>query len=150
MAQQDLDREETRAKDRIAELDVRLVQFAADIEREKKLAADADAALARLAGEEETIRAEAQQSAERRSGADARVAEASSALAADEKVFSDLTTALAALTAQRQQYETAAREHGERVVRLNGEIDAIEAELATLRSGDSAPVAAAVEGAQRR
>jgi chromosome segregation protein len=148
VAQQDLDREETRAKDRIAELDVRLVQFAADIEREKKLAADAEAALARLAGEEETIRVEAEQNAARRSGADARVAEASSALAEADKVFSDLTTALAALTAQRQQYESAAREHGERIARLNGEIDAIEAELAALRSGDSAPVAAAVEGAQ--
>ena len=63
VAQQDLDREEARAKDRIAELDVRLVQFAADIEREKKLAADAEAALARLAAEEETIRAEARENA---------------------------------------------------------------------------------------
>ena len=69
-------------------------------------------------------------------------------LAAAEKVFSDLTTALAALTAQRHQFENAAREHGERIARLNGEIDAIEAELATLRSAENAPLAAAVEGAQ--
>ena len=48
-----------RAKDRIAELDLRLVQFAADGEREKKLAADAEAALARLAAEEDGIRKEA-------------------------------------------------------------------------------------------
>jgi len=148
VAQQDLDREETRAKDRIAELDVRLVQFAADIEREKRLAADAEAALAKLGAEEETIRAEARESAGRRSGADARVAEAAASLAAAEKVFSDQTTALAALTAQRHQFETAAREHGERITRLNGEIDAIEAELATLRNSDSTPLAAAVEGAQ--
>ncbi len=57
VAAQDLDREETRAKDRIAELDLRLKQFAADGEREQKLAEDAQAALARLAAEEETIRA---------------------------------------------------------------------------------------------
>ncbi|HTQ84254.1 MAG TPA: chromosome segregation SMC family protein, partial [Pseudolabrys sp.] len=148
VAQQDLDREEARAKDRIAELDVRLVQFAADIEREKRLAADADTALARLTAEEETIREDARANADRRGGADARVAEASAELGAAEKVFSDLTTALAALTAQRQQFENAAREHGERIARLNGEIDAIEAELTTLRSADSAPLAAAVEGAQ--
>ena len=59
VALQDLDREEARAKDRIAELDLRLVQFAADGEREQKLAADAEAALARLAAEEDTIRKEA-------------------------------------------------------------------------------------------
>src|SRR5690348_4839505 len=61
VALQDLDREEQRAKDRIAELDIRLVQFGADIEREQRLAADAEQALARLAAEEETIRAEARE-----------------------------------------------------------------------------------------
>ena len=45
VALQDLDREEQRAKDRIAELDLRLAQFAADVEREQQLAADAEAAL---------------------------------------------------------------------------------------------------------
>jgi len=148
VAQQELDREEARAKGRIAELDVRLVQFAADVEREKRLAADAEAALARLAAEEETIRAEARENAGRRSGVDARVEAASTELAAAEKVFSDHTTTLAALTAQRQQYENAAREHGERITRVSGEIEAIERELATLQTGDSAPLAAAVEGTQ--
>ncbi len=57
LAMQEIDREETRAKDRISELDLRLVQLAADIERERKMAADAEQALQRLAGEEETIRA---------------------------------------------------------------------------------------------
>jgi chromosome segregation protein len=148
VAQQDLDREEARAKDRIAELDVRLVQFAADVEREKRLAAGAEAALARLVREEETIREEARANAGRRSGADARVAEASTTLSAAEKVFSDLTTALAALTAQRHQFESAAREHAERIAKLGGEIDSIERELATLKSANNAPLAAAVEGAQ--
>jgi len=55
IASQDLDREETRAKDRIAELDLRLVQFAATASAKQRLAADAQAALARLAAEEETI-----------------------------------------------------------------------------------------------
>ena len=148
IASQELDREETRAKDRIAELDLRLVQFAADAEREQKLAVDAQAALARLAAEEETIRTEARESAGRRSGVDAKVAEADGELNATEAVFSQLTTALADLTAQRNQFENAAREHNERVARLAGEIETIERELATLHSGESAPLAAAVEGAQ--
>ena len=72
VALQDLDREEQRAKDRIAELDLRLKQFAADSEREQQLAADAEAALAKLAAEEDGIRKEARESAGRRSGVDAK------------------------------------------------------------------------------
>ena len=49
--------EETRAKERIAELDRRIIQLGHDIERERQLAADAEAALARLAAEEEILRA---------------------------------------------------------------------------------------------
>ena len=148
VALQDLDREEARAKDRIAELDLRLKQFAADGEREQKLAADAEAALAKLAAEEETIRKEARESAGRRSGVDAKVAKADGELTAAEKIFSDLTTALADLTAQRHQFENAAREQGERMARIAGEIAEIERELATLKSGDHAPLTKAVEGAQ--
>jgi len=139
----DLDREEARAKDRMAELDLRLKQFAADIEREQRMAADAEAALARLAAEEETIRAEARESAGRRSGVDARVAEADAALNAAEKFFSELTTALADLTAQRNRFENAAREQVERVTKLTAEIESIERELSTVHGDTSA----AVEGA---
>ena len=123
------------------------MQFAADGEREKKLAADAEAALARLAAEEDTLRKEAAESAGRRSGVDAKVAAADGELNAAEKIFSDLTTALADLTAQRHAHENAAREQGERVARITAEIAEIERELATL-SADHAPLAAAVEGAQ--
>jgi chromosome segregation protein len=148
VALQELDREEQRAKDRVAELDLRLKQFAADIEREQRLATDADAALERLSAEEESIRAEARESAGRRSGVDARLAEAEGELNAAEKVFSEVTTALADLTAQRSRYENAAREQSERIEKITGEIEAIERELSTLHGGGSAPLAAAVEGAQ--
>ena len=148
VAQQELDREEARARDRIAELDLRLVQFAADIEREQRLAADAEQAIARLAAEEQTIRAEARESAGRRSGVDARVAEADSELTGAEKIFTDLTTALADLSAQRGRFENAVREQSERISRITSEIDAIERELATLHSAENAPLATAVEGTQ--
>jgi chromosome segregation protein len=151
VAMQDLDREETRAKDRIAELDLRLVQFAADGEREQRLAADADAALARLASEEETIRAELSESAGRRSGVDARVAEADGELSTTETIFSELTAQLADLTAQRHQLEHAAREHGERAARLAVEMAEIERELTALQAADGpdlAALTAAVEDVQ--
>ena len=148
VALQDLDREEARAKDRIAELDLRLVQFAADGEREQKLVADAEAALARLIAEEEALRKEARESAGRRDGVDAKVAKAAGELNAAETIFTDLTKQLADLTAQHNQFENAAREHGERITRITSEIAEIERELATLKSADNAPLAAAVEGAQ--
>ncbi|MBV9955030.1 MAG: chromosome segregation protein SMC, partial [Pseudolabrys sp.] len=148
LAREELDREEARARDRIAELELRMVQFAADAEREKKLAADAEAALTRLAGEEAQLKREAHESASRRTGVDARVAEAEKTLREVETIFGQLTAELADLTARRQQYETAAREQDERATRLAGEIAEIEREISSLRASDTAPIAAAVEGAQ--
>jgi chromosome segregation protein len=148
VALQDLDREEARARDRIVELDLRLVQFAADTEREQRLAADAAQAIARLASEKESIRTEAKEGAARRSGIDGKVAEADADLGAAEKIFTDLTTALADLSAQRNRFENAAREQNERVSKVSSEIGAIERELATLQSADAGPLAAVVEGAQ--
>ena len=148
VALQDLDREETRAKDRIVELDMRLVQFAADTEREQRLAADAEQAIARLTAEEETIRNEARESAGRRSGIDAKVSAADTELQAAEKIFTDVTTALADLAAQRSRFENSAREQSERIAKISSEIGAIERELATLQSADSGPLATLLEGAQ--
>jgi chromosome segregation protein len=148
VASQELDREETRAKDRIAELDLRLVQFAGDAEREQRLAADAQEALTRLAAEEATIRAELQESAGRRSGVDARVAEADTELKTAEQVFSELTARLADLTARRNQLEAATRQHSERATRLEAEMAQIESELAALQQAggpDLAALNAAVE-----
>ncbi|MBX6328306.1 MAG: chromosome segregation protein SMC [Pseudolabrys sp.] len=148
LARQDLDREEQRAKDRLAELDMRRRQFAADIERERALAADAETALARIAAEEETIRRHAHEQAARRSGVDAKVAEADASLHAAEKVFADLTAALADRTAQRQRFENALREQDERLARLADEIAAIEHELTTLHGDAGGAPNAVVERAQ--
>lgn len=152
VAMQELDREEQRAKDRIAELDLRLVQFAADSEREQKLAADAQAAIERLDAEEETIRADARDNAGRRSGVDARVEEANGALSSAEKIFAELTARLADLTAQRNQLETAARQHGERAAKLEAEMAEIAREVDALKATDGPDLAAltvAVEDIQR-
>jgi chromosome segregation protein len=148
LAQQELEREEARARDRIGELETRLVQLAADAEREKRLITDAEEALARIASEEETIRREAQESAARRTGVDDRVAEADAALSAIEKVFAELTAELAEVTAKRTQYESAARNHGDRATKLQGEIASIEQELASIRGAETGPIDAALVNAQ--
>ncbi len=150
-AMAELEREEQRTRDRLAELDMRLKQFAADSDREQKLAADAQEALARIAGEEETIRREAHDNAGRRSGVDAKVAEADADVGSAEKIFGDLTAKHADLTARRNQLEAAVRQHGERAAKLERELGDIEQELAALQATDGpdlAALTAAVDAAQ--
>ena len=151
VARETLEREEMRAKERIAELDQRLIQLDADIERERGLVNDAQAALGRLAAEEEALRRESEANARERAGADARVGADDEVLAAAEKTFAELTGTLADLTARRNQLTRVVREQAERASRLEAETAAVEAELATLNpegGPDLGALAAAVEEAQ--
>ncbi len=136
IARETLEREEARAKERIGELDRRLEQYAADLQREHTLAADAEAALDRLGAEEKTLKAEAQASAARLTGVNGRVAAADAALAASEKSFAELTGAFADLTARRNQLQAALRDHEQRAARLEAELANIEAGLAATGSGE--------------
>ena len=54
----------------MGELDRRLSQFAADIEREQRLSSDADVALTRLDAEDAALKDEIKRSVELRSGVD--------------------------------------------------------------------------------
>jgi len=153
-AREMLDREEARAKERVTELDRRLTQFAADIEREQRQLSDADVALARLEAEDGELKDEIKSRVEKRSGADERVSEAEATLAAAERTFSELTTALADLTAKRNQFESNVRTHRDRLARLDQDIANVESEVAKLAAetggfGDLDALAAAVESAQQ-
>ena len=77
-----LDREEERAKERVAELDRRLTQFAADIAREQQQTSDAEVALQRLDTEDAELKEEIKSRVEKRCGVDERVSEAEATLAA--------------------------------------------------------------------
>ncbi len=132
IARETLEQEETRAKNRMVELDQRLIQLAADIARERQQAADAEAALARFAAEEETLQRETSSTAEKRSDADRRVADAQTVLAAAEQTFGELTSTLADLTARRNQLQAAIDSQSERRQRLDSELSGVEAELAQL------------------
>ena len=153
-ARETLDREESRANERMAELDRRLIQFAQDIEREQRLAADAAAALERLAAEEAGLAQDADGVATREAAVAERVTGAEAELATVEKAFSELTSALADLVARRNQFERAVAEHGTRLTRLEGQIGEVDGELASLArpdnsSPDLAALAAAVGDAQK-
>ena len=151
VARETLEREETRARERMAELDLRLVQLAEDAERERQRLSDAEAALERLAAEETTLKAEAQAAAARRSGVDERLAEAEAVLGNAERKFGELTGAMADLTAKRHQLETAVREQTDRAARLEQQIAEIAGEhskLAGAQGPDIAALGSAAEAAQ--
>ena len=138
IARETLDREEERARERLAELSRRLTQLNDDIEREKQLATDSEWALNRLAAEKEALTGDLQAGADKRGAIDARVGEADTVLAASEKNFGELTGALADLTARRNQLDSGAREQDERLAKFEREIAEVEAELAKLAAAGAA------------
>ncbi len=149
-----LDREEERAKERVAELDRRLTQFSADVAREQQQAADAAVALQRLDTEDAELKEEIKSRVEKRSGVDGRVSEAEATLTAAERLFSELTTTLADLTAKRNQLEGNVRTHRDRLARLDQDIANVERDEQKLaeetgRLGDLAALANAMDTAQR-
>src|SRR5262245_42477423 len=152
-AREQLDREEERAKERVAELDRRLQQFAGDIAREQQQASDADVALQRLDTEDAELKEEIKSRVEKRSGMDERVSEAEATLAAAERMFGELTAALAELTAKRTQLEGGVRTHRDRLARLDQEIAKVQADEQKLSEetghlGDLDTLAATMETAQ--
>jgi chromosome segregation protein len=140
-ARDQLEREEARAKQRIGELERRLVQLTADIERERKQSVDAEGALTRLAAERETLAGESEASAERRASVEERAAVAAEALSANEKIFADLTASVADIGARRTQLDAAIRDNETRRARLERELSQVTAEL----DGLMAEVAKAVD-----
>src|ERR1700758_796780 len=153
-AREMLDREEERARERVAELDRRLTQFSADVAREQQQSADADIALQRLDTEDGELKEEIKSRVEKRSGVDERVSEAEATLAAAERLSSELTTVLADLTAKRGQLEGNVRTHRDRLARLDQEIANVQSEEQKLAQetsghGDLATLAGFMETAQQ-
>jgi chromosome segregation protein len=153
-ARETLDREEERAKERVAELDRRLTQFSADIAREQQQTSDAEVALQRLDTESSELKDEIKSRVEKRSGVDGRVSEAEATLASAERLFAELTTVLADLTARRNQLEGNVRTHRDRLARLDQDVANVEREEQKLAQetsglGDLTALAAAMESAQQ-
>ena len=136
VARDALEREEARARERIGELDRRLEQFAADLARERTLAADAAAALDRLDAEETSSGPKRRRA--RHSSAASTIAwhKPRQPLPYRKNRLPSLTGALADLTAQRNQLQTALHDHAQRAERLKAELANIDAGLAATGSGE--------------
>lgn len=96
-----LDSEEGRLAETRRDLEARLNQAASDLQKEHARAADAEGAVARLAAEEEAIRAAADGEDEARDDADQAVEAAAVGVAAVEKDLSRLMEEVAAADAER-------------------------------------------------
>ncbi len=132
LARETLEAEEKRAREREAELERRMAQFAGDLEREDALIADAAGVMDRLAAEDSALAAEG---AEADAGAArAREAEASAARrsASAESALAEAQTAASDLNARRRALLGAVEEEGRRLARLEAECAGVERERATL------------------
>jgi chromosome segregation protein len=132
LAREALEAEEKRAKEREAELDRRLAQFAGDLQREESLIADAAGVMDRLAAEEaalaeQGVRADedAVQAREAEQDAERRLASAESTLAEAQAAASDLA-------ARRRALVVTLEEEGRRLTRLEAEYSGIERERSAL------------------
>jgi chromosome segregation protein len=134
-ARDQLEGEERRARERMAELDRRIAQLDGDLAREKALGADAEGVMARLAAEEAELAATGEGAKAAEAAAAAAVTAAEATLAAAEKSFSEATSALAEIVARRNQLERSIRDAGERLMRLEGQLGEIDAETARLEAG---------------
>jgi chromosome segregation protein len=126
IARADLDREETRARNRVDELDRRIAQLTQDLERERALGVDAAEVLARLEREEAALRDETQNDQGGEEFLRARLATAEQEHAASERAFGEATVALAAYAARREQLDRAIAEQTARLEKLEAEIAAID------------------------
>jgi len=150
LARESVENEEARARERMNELDRRLLQLAEDIERERRLADDASAALSRLAAEEDGLQQEMKAGEAQRAGVTEQIAQIETQLSASEKELDKLTGTLAELTAHRHAFTAAMREHSERMARICAEIAAVEAERRELEDAEHADLAALAKEAAIR
>lgn len=126
--EEQLEAEERAVASQLADLERRLVQLTADLERERRLLAENASSIDRLAKEEAALASEEEGGAVRRSEAAERLATAESSLARSEKLGAEAQASLSELRARRQQFEREASEALTRDSRLGEEFSRVERE----------------------
>lgn len=129
-----LEKEEERARAKMAELERQLETIGQDLSRESGLARDAEAALERLTAEHNTL-------SEARAGESERVDEAlttanqaQGVLRAEEEALGALTQRAATLNAKRSSLSREIREGEERLARLDNQLNTHGQERQTLEA----------------
>jgi len=132
IARNELDAEERRVKERLQDLERRLVQLAEDIRREQSMVSENDEVLERLSEERAELLEENEMVQERTESAREKVAEAEEAVRALETELSELTAAEARASAERRQLERAVADSRQRADRLVAQAQDAQQALADL------------------
>lgn len=145
---ENLDAEETRARDQARQLTARLEQITQDIARERHLMSDTSEALERLNAEEEDLTAQNASQTEAHESARTAVADTSEALQAREAELDALSQEAAALVAERQSLERAIGHAEQRISKLTSHLEEISRERDTLADAEEKKAAIAQQGAE--
>ncbi|QDG79089.1 chromosome segregation protein SMC [Labrenzia sp. PHM005] len=132
IARNDLDAEERRIKERLQDLERRLVQLAEDIRREQSMVSENDEVLERLSEERAELLEENEMVQDRTETAREKVTEAEDVVRGKEGMLSELTAAEARASAERRQLERAVAESRQRADRLVSQAQEAQQALADL------------------
>ena len=132
IARNELDAEERRVKERLQDLERRLVQLAEDIRREQSMVSENDEVLERLAEERAELLEENEMVQERTESAREKVTEAEDAVRTLETGLSELTAAEARASAEQRQLERAVLDSRQRADRLVAQAQEAQQALADL------------------
>src|SRR5580658_1017007 len=132
LAREALESEEKRARERLAELERRIAQFAGDLTREEALIADAAEVMNRLKAEDAALGERGAQADEAAAQAREREESAERLLASAESELAEAQAAASDLNARRHALGAAVQEEGRRLARLEAECAGVERERAAL------------------
>lgn len=132
LARKEVETEQERVRDAQAEVERRLLQLEADLEREAQLAHDASEALARLQAEKDeltlAVSSHGEEEAALQSAVEAQIAKVQT----KEGELQEKTEKVASLEAQKNGLERSIAEAESRIARLNDRIAKAEAERSQL------------------
>ncbi|MBV8848122.1 MAG: chromosome segregation protein SMC, partial [Methylobacteriaceae bacterium] len=131
-AREQLEAEEQRVRERMAELERRIEQLGRDLERERALVEDAAGVTSRLEAEDAELVSAGEVAGAQEETARARVAASSEALATAEAALTEAQTALADAKAKRAALEAALGEARERLARGEAELTRVDTEFALI------------------
>ncbi|PVB63041.1 chromosome segregation protein SMC [Labrenzia sp. 011] len=132
IARNELDAEERRVKERLQDLDRRLVQLVEDIRREQGMVSENDEVLERLTEERAELLEENEMVQERTESAREKATEAEDAVRGLETQLSELTAAEARANAERHQLERAVADSRQRADRLVAQAQEAQQALAEI------------------
>ena len=132
IAKTQIEEEAGRIRGRQSELERRLQQLDADIQREERMVSENAEILQRLADEEAELIAENEDAADREAATRASLEEAAAVLAQSEAGLAKLTAERAEVSAVRNQLERTLRETAERRDRLASQLAEVDRETSEI------------------